>query len=127
MVPLDRTGMAVVIADSGARHVVVGRTTGELDIVDTRRGRHHELPLFDGLNDYLAIDPLGRWVASSRDGVIRLIPPPSHSPRHDLDAARLLDQVRAMSNVRVVRDADADGGYGWSLDQPPSWSEPPGG
>jgi WD40 repeat protein len=117
-IALDATGTIMVTGDmTGA--VRVGPVTGT---------EPHLLLGHEGRINAVAIDPTGRWVVSGgQDGTVRLWSMPQGQPFHTLPYDELLERLRALANIRVVRDPDTPAGYrvtngpfpGW--DQPPSW------
>ena len=74
----------------------------------------------------VAISPDGRHVASaSQDGTIRIWPMPEGQPFHTLPHEELLERLRALTNLRVVADADAETGYELSVGPFPGWRTAP--
>ncbi len=76
----------------------------------------------------LAIDPLGRWIASgSYDTTVRLWPMPdlSKPPLHTLPHDELIAKLKTLTNLRVVRDEDSATGWTLTLDPFPGWETMP--
>jgi hypothetical protein len=74
----------------------------------------------------VAVDPLGRWVASAgQDATIRVWPMPEGPPFHTLPYEELLDRLRAVTNLRVVPDEQSATGYRIELGPFPGWAEVP--
>jgi WD40 repeat protein len=86
----------------------------------------HDLIGHTGIVNEVAISPDDQWVVSiSRDGTVRLWPMPEGDPILRLPRKRFLDRLRALTNVRVILDAAAPGGWKQVLDPPhPGWETP---
>jgi len=111
---LDREGAVVVTGDSNGV-IRVGPVTGE---------EPHLLLGHDSQVFALAIDPLGRWIASvGQDKTLRLWPmpdlskPPLHTAPHD----ELIAKLKTLTNLRVVRDEDSPTGWKLTHDPFPGW------
>jgi WD40 repeat protein len=116
-VALDPTG--TIIATCGGDGIVrIGPATGEPP---------HLLLGHDG-DAIVAISPKGDWVVSGGvDASVRLWPVPdlTKPPAHTLPLPELLAKLRAQTNVRVVADAGAPGGYRTEVGPFPGWAEVP--
>ena len=75
----------------------------------------------------LAVSPDGKWVASTtlNDNAIHLWPVPQGQPFHTLPYAELLDRLRALTNLRAVRDQASSAGYRIELGPFPGWEKAP--
>ena len=76
----------------------------------------------------LAVDPLGRWIASaSFDGTVRLWPMPdlSKPPLHTLPHDELIAKLESLTNLRAVRDAESSTGWQLTHDPFPGWETVP--
>jgi WD40 repeat protein len=77
----------------------------------------------------VAIDPLGRWIASngSEDLTIRLWPMPdlSKPPLHTLPRDELIAKLKTLTNLRVVRDEESSTGWTLTHDPFPGWETVP--
>ena len=115
----DPSGKRVV---TGSRNgiVRVGPATGE----EPHLLIGHQAPIWG-----VRVDPTGRLVGStSGDGTVRIWPMPEGQPLHTWSRDALLDKLRSLTNVRIVPDASAPGGYrttflpfqGWGR-EPPTW------
>jgi WD40 repeat protein len=107
---LDRNGVIAATGDSSGT-IRVGPVTGE---------EPHLLVGHDTLVTQLAIDPRGRWIASSgQDNTVRLWPMPdlSKPPMHTLPRSELVAKLKTLTNLRVVRDEES--GTGWKLAHEP--------
>jgi len=72
----------------------------------------------------LVFDPLGRWIISGgEDGTIRFWPIPTGEPFHTLPHDEFLQRLRALTNMRVVRDPEAEDGYTAEVEPFPGWAE----
>ncbi len=119
IVALDPSGTVAVTADVDGV-VRVGPVTGE---------EPHVLHGHEGSVRALAIDPLGRWIASAggEDGAIRLWPMPdlSKPPLHTLPRAELIAKLKTLTNLRVVRHEDSPTGWTLTHDPFPGWETVP--
>jgi WD40 repeat protein len=118
-VALDRMGAVAVTGDSDG-NIRVGPATG---------GEPHLLLGHDGEILSLAIDPLGRWIASGgRDNTVRLWPMPdlSKPPLHTLPRDELIAKLKTLTNLRVVRDEESATGWTLTHDPFPGWETVPG-
>ena len=108
--------MAVTCDTNGV--IRVGPVTGE---------EPHLLFGHDG-EAVLAIDPLGRWIASGgQDLTIRLWPMPdlSKPPLHTLPREELIAKLKTLTNLRVVRDEESPTGWKLTHDPFPGWETVP--
>ena len=101
-----------VVATGGPSGIIrVGPVTGE---------EPHLLFRHDGAVQLLAIDPLGRWIASAgADNTIRIWPMPdlSKPPLHTLPRSELIAKLETLTNTRLVRDPESS--TGWKFDYVP--------
>jgi WD40 repeat protein len=110
-IALSRDGMVVVTADRDGI-IRVGPVTGEEPHL-----------LLRGSATEMAIDPLGRWVATP--GRLWPMPDLSEPPLHTLPRRELIAKLKTQTNVRVVRDPDSS--TGWKLTHEPfaGWETAP--
>ncbi len=75
----------------------------------------------------LAIDPKGRWIASSSGNELRLWPMPdlSRPPLHTLPRAELIAKLKTLTNLRVIRDPEPATGWKLTHDPFPGWETVP--
>jgi WD40 repeat protein len=76
----------------------------------------------------LAIDPLGRWIASGgMDTTVRLWPMPdlSKPPLHTLPREELIAKLKTLTNLRVARDEESPSGWKLTHDPFPGWETVP--
>jgi WD40 repeat protein len=119
---------AVVALDATGTIAVAGSSDGVVRIGQAAGGEPHLMFGHEQGVIEVAIDPLGRWVASSgADGTIRLWPMPdlSKPPLHTLPRPELIAKLKTLTNVRVVRDEES--GTDWTLthDPFPGWETVP--
>ncbi|MEJ2190667.1 MAG: WD40 repeat domain-containing protein, partial [Acidobacteriota bacterium] len=109
-VALDASGDVVVTGDLDGI-IRVGPVTGD---------EPHLLIGHERSVEVLAVDPLGRWIASgSEDTTVRLWPMPdlSKPPLHTLPREELIAKLKTLTNLRVVRDPES--ATGWKLTHDP--------
>jgi WD40 repeat protein len=117
-VALDRDGTMLVTGDDEGI-IRVGPVTGE---------QPHILLGHEGAILDLAVDPLGRWIASaSVDKTVRLWPMPDleKPPLHTLPREQLIAKLETLTNLRLVRDPSATTGWTLTHDPFPGWHTPP--
>jgi WD40 repeat protein len=115
---LDATG-TLVVTGNGDGEIAVGRVDGsEPHLLLGHKGRIWPV----------AIDPLGRWIASGgTDNTVRLWPMPdlSKPPLHTLPRGELIAKLKSLTNLRVVPDPES--ATGWKIDVGPfpGWEKVP--
>jgi WD40 repeat protein len=115
---LDREGTVAVTGDSTGV-IRVGRVNGE----ETHLLLGHRSQVLD-----LAVDPLGRWVAScALDDSVRLWPMPDldKPPLHTLPHDELIAKLHSLTNLRVVRDPESSTGWKVEVGPFPGWKTVP--
>lgn len=112
-VALSPSGEVVATGD-GEGAVRVGAATGE---------EPHLLLGHRGSVQALAFSPDGSRIASAAQAEVRLWPVPDFSrpPMHAESRDRLLERLRALTNVRVVEERKAPGGYRLEVGPFPGW------
>jgi DNA-binding winged helix-turn-helix (wHTH) protein/WD40 repeat protein len=117
---LNNEGTVAVTGDSNGI-IRVGPVTGEEPHL--LLGHKGEI-----LGDCLAIDPLGRWIASCGiDKTLRLWPMPdlSKPPLHTLPREELIAKLKTLTNVRIERDPDSSTGWTLTHEPFPGWETVP--
>ena len=115
---MDEEGKIAVTGDSSGI-IRVGPVSGE---------EPHLLLGHDTSILCLAIDPLGRWIASGgQDGTLRLWPMPdlSKPPLHTLPREELIEKLKTLTNLRVIHDEGSPTGWTLTHDPFPGWAEVP--
>jgi len=114
---LDRAGKVAVTGDRNGI-IRVGPVTGE---------EPHLLLGHEGQIFRLAMDPMGRWIASADDRTIRIWPMPdlSKPPLHTLPREELIAKLKTLTNLRVVRDEESATGWKLTHDPFPGWETVP--
>ena len=115
---LDQDGSIAVTGDRNGI-IRVGRVTGE---------EPHILVGHEGEIILIAIDPLGRWIASAgEDDTVRLWPMPdlSKPPLHTLPHDELIAKLKTLTNLRVVRDPESATGWKLTHEPFPGWETVP--
>ena len=114
--------------DPSGKVLVAGSEAGIIRVGKVSGGEPHLLVGHEGPTNHVAISPDGRWIASTgEDDTLRLwrMPdldkPPLHTLPHDEQIAKL----QSLTNIRVVRDPDAEEGWSVKLDPFPGWGEVP--
>jgi WD40 repeat protein len=134
-----KTGISSILARHGTRisAVMLGAegdvvVTGDSDgVVRVGRASGEEPHLLLGHESAIAtvaIDPLGRWLASgSYDNTIRLWPMPdlSKPPLHTLPHDELIAKLETLTNLRVVRDEESSTGWTLEVGPFPGWETVP--
>ncbi len=116
-IALDSEGTIAVTGDQDGV-VRVGPVTGE---------EPHLLLGHQGEVWAVAVDPLGRWVASAAGSEIRIWPMPdlSKPPLHTLPREELIAKLKTLTNLRVVRDEESSTGWKLTHDPFPGWETVP--
>jgi len=105
--------------------VVFGRTDGVVEVVRCSDGQDYRLPLHDGRVSGVAVDPLGRWIASSGADGVKLWNAPTGTPILDLPEKAFFEKVESLTSLRAVRDDKDPTGYAIKGTKIPDWQHPP--
>jgi WD40 repeat protein len=114
--------------DSAGRLAVTGDRTGVVRVGPVTGEEPHLLLGHGGVVSDVAVDPLGRWIASNgHDNTVRLWPMPdlSKPPLHSLPRRKLIAKLETLTNIRVVRDPESATGWKLTHDPFPGWETVP--
>ena len=121
--------VTTVTCDPNAAIVATGDRDGEVRIGLVDGGEAHLLLGHEEAVSSVAIDPQGRWIASGGiDTTVRLWPMPdlSKPPFYTLPREELMAKLKALTNLRVVRDEESLTGWKVEVGPFPGWAEVPG-
>jgi WD40 repeat protein len=127
---LDTHGdlVTAVAMNSSGSIVATGDKNGVIRVGPTSGEEPQLLLGSGGYIHFLAIDPRGRWIASSdQENVLRLWPMPdlSKPPLHILPREELIAKLKTLTNLRVVRDPESSTGWTLTHDPFPGWETVP--
>ena len=125
-VRVDRRGAQGWAADADCDLLVFGRDNGNVDVVRTKSGQAWTLPLHDGSIASVAIDPLGRWIATADGDSVKLWPIPTEPAIVSLPHDEFLAKLRSFTNLRARKAEGRPGGYAIVGEGLPDWRHPPG-
>ncbi len=117
-----------VSLDPTGTFVVTGNLNGEVRVGTLNGDEPHLLLGHETAVSLVAIDPLGRWVASGSDDMtIRLWPMPdlSKPPFHTLPREELIAKLKTLTNLRLVRDEESASGWKLEVGPFPGWETVP--
>jgi WD40 repeat protein len=122
-VAFDVSGTLAITGDHRGA-VRVGPVTGEEPHVLLR----HQGPLaITPSTTMLAVDPLGRWIASTAESESRVVlwPMPKGEPILGLPSKEFLARLKTLTNIRVVPREASPTGYDIEFAPFPGWETPP--
>jgi WD40 repeat protein len=127
--PLTSHGdrVTAVAMDAAGRIAVTGDEQGIIRVGPiTGEEPHLLLGSTEDIVD-LAVDPKGRWIASTSGTEVRLWPMPdlSKPPLHTLPREELIAKLKTLTNLRVVRDPESSTGWTLTHDPFPGWETVP--
>ena len=120
--------VSAVALDPSGTILVTGDKTGVVRVGPLDGSEPRLLFGHTGAITSVAVSPDGRRIASgSADGTIRLWPMPdlSKAPLNTLPHDELLAKLRALTNLRAVRDPASDTGWKIEVGPFPGWAEVP--
>jgi WD40 repeat protein len=128
--PLDSHGDRVVSVaiDSEGTIAVTGGVDGVIRVGRITGEQPHLLLGHEQSVEALAVDPLGRWIASSgEDTTVRLWPIPdlSKPPLPTLPREELIAKLKSLTNLCVVRDKESSTGWKLAHEPFPGWETVP--
>ena len=121
-------GLRSFVLDSTGKILVTGDLAGVVRVGPISGEEPHLLFGHVGQVTSVAVSPDGKWIASgSDDGTIRLWPMPdlSKPPLHTLPHDELLAKLKALTNLRAVRDPASDTGWKIDIGPFPGWAHVP--
>ncbi|RLB62963.1 MAG: hypothetical protein DRH08_11695, partial [Deltaproteobacteria bacterium] len=122
-------GICSITMDQAGSIIVTGNENGEIRVGAFTGEEPHLLVADSFFVNTVAVDPRGRWIASSGsvtnatgvvgEAVVRLWPMPdlSKPPLHTLPHEELIAKLKTLTNIRVVRDEES--ATGWTLTHDP--------
>ena len=124
------SGISSVAIDEAGLIAVTGNSDGEIRVGPITGEEPHLLLGHSGTVDNVAVDPLGRWIASAGhlgDLTVRLWPMPdlSKPPLHTLPREELIAKLKTLTNLRVVRDEESATGWKLTVGPFPGWETVP--
>lgn len=114
-----------VAVDSTVSLMISACPQGELEVLDMAAGNRLQIPLHDKRGWIVAIDPKGRWLASSTRGDFKLMSPPTGQVLGDLPSEQYLDLLHSLTNLRVVPSSTTETGYTFTLEDNLGWGHLP--
>jgi WD40 repeat protein len=124
--PTHGTEVTTLAWHPSSTHVVTGSVDGTVRVGAIDGGEPHfflghEGPIWD-----LAVEPGGRWLASTaEDGTVRTWRMRDGPPLHAQPVDQLLDRLRSLTNYRVVSDPSSASGYRIDFEPFAGWNRPP--
>jgi len=115
---------SVAFAPDG--RIVAGGADGRIYVGDLDGNAPHLLLGHTRGVGGIDVSPDGDWIASaSTDGTVRLWPMPEGAPLHELPYGELMNRLRAITNLRVVKDVESPNGYRLGIDGFDGWAKQP--
>jgi len=127
--PLESHGdrVTTVAMDAGGTIAVTGDKNGVIRVGPLTGEEPHLLLGKPNAIEEVAVDPRGRWIASASGTEIRLWPMPdlSKPPLHTLPHDELIAKLKALTNLRVIRDQESTTGWKLEVGPFPGWETVP--
>jgi WD40 repeat protein len=113
--------------DPAGKFLAVSRRDGSILVSYADGKRAHLMLGHKSRAHRVAVDPKGRWIATAtlKEHAIRLWPIPEGEPFHTLPHEELLERLRALTNIRVVKDEESQSGYRIDYAEFPGWETVP--
>jgi len=122
--------ITAVALDHAGSIAMTGNIDGEIRVGPITGEEPHLLLGHSSQIVNVAMDPLGRWIASNGllgDLTVRLWPMPdlSKPPLHTLPHDELIAKLKTFTNLRVVRDEESSTGWKLEVGPFPGWETVP--
>jgi WD40 repeat protein len=122
---VEREGLAATACDAERRLLIIGRVSGDVEFVNLDTGESRSFPVHASMVRAVAIDPKGRWIATSaRDGT-KLWPIPNGPSLYALSSEDFNRKMRSFTNLRAVKDDRQPSGFRIEASGLPDWKNPP--
>jgi WD40 repeat protein len=121
----DGHGVSAVGISPSVDLIAFGHGNGDVDVISTRTADRCRLPIHADVVQSIAVDPLGRWIASSSEAGTVLWPTPDLDSPLELPRQEVLRRLRSVTSLRAIPDAKNPAGYRVEGTVIPDWQHPP--